>query len=202
MPGWGGGPSGFSGTAQVGLNITNVRGPGSYDCRLDWGREISCTAQADGEIVCTDAFGNIIPKPTSPPCLPRDNTGKLIAYKDIANSGVARIPIGHGLSPERFWEIIGEGLGVCKRIEFVFTPLTNVPYTFPDEGIQRGFYQLSSLPGDEENFLFTHSETQENIFGVQASPEDQVQTDLDIYGQKGVKSAYDYTKQLLTPPGW
>ena len=195
-------PVSFSGSQTVGLNITQVSG--AQDCRPDFTRTVDCAVRADGEIVCTDASGNPIAAPERPECLPRDNKGEpLDSDVNVANSGAASIPIRHGSSQESFWDVFGRAIGVCKRRKFVFTPITNVPFTFPDEGIQRGLYQLMSLPGDEEAFNFLDSETQENAFGVQSKgSREAFDTDLDIFGQKGVENAYDYTKELLTPPGW
>ena len=187
----------FSGSGTVSLAITQHSG---QDCRSEFARNITCTKQANGEIICTDASGNVIPTPTPPPCVPRNNDGEWLDSEKRDTAGVARIPVDHHLSIEEFLKEIAAGFGVCRKVKFLFTPVTNVPYTFPAERIQRSdIYQTFANPGTEDKYLYKDGETFDR-FEVSASPGEEVDTFLDIFGQKGVKSSFDQTIDYLLSP--
>lgn len=161
----------------------------------------SCTIVFDtrGNGTCSGS-GVPIEPPEPPLCVPRDNEGEPMEYEGRDTSGITRIPMDHGYSLERFLQELAKGFGVCDTVEFVFTPVTSVAYTMPDEEIQReNIYQLFAPPGAEEDYLFRHGETQD-IFEARGRDSSIFETALDIFGQKGVDKAKKKTIEYLQPP--
>ncbi len=206
----------FLGINAVGRGLTyyynaNVGGekPSSYTIsaqvtnhdvspKLSDGASCTIVFDARGNGTCSGS-GTPLEPPEPPLCVPRDNSGEPMEYEGRDTSGVTRIPMDHGLSLEGFLEQIGLGFGVCKSVEFVFTPVTSVPYTFPDEKIQReNIYRTIAPPGSEDKYMFKHGETQDT-FEASGRDSSVFDTALDIFGQKGVKKAHDQTIHYLLP---
>lgn len=137
--------------------------------------------------------------PQPPLCQPRDNQGEPLEDEERAVEGVVRFPLRHGLVRELFEKLLAT-TGVCRTIDFVFTPLVSIPFTFPEEKVQRErVYQVFAPPGSEEHYLFRHASSLSQ-FGIIEGTEEQRETEVDIFGQKGVRNAYEYTLKLLSPP--
>jgi len=203
-------PAIFSGSGQVGLTITTVRGPESYDCRPDLARQINCIVEGD-KIICTDVGGNPIVPPPPPLCKIRHNSGDNIGKKDVGSQGDVVLEAEASWSPqdlldaiENFFQGLAESIGLKKTFNFVFTPYATVSFTNPDERIQReGIYYRLALPG--HGLGFGHGETEGDKFALEMEDKssEKAVTNLDFYGQEGPKDAYDYTEEYLTPPrGW
>ncbi|MFH1561688.1 MAG: hypothetical protein ABID04_03905, partial [Patescibacteria group bacterium] len=186
----------FPTNGKIDFEITTVRGWPDYDCRPDMHVAIGCKKVGD-KIVCTDAQGNQLARPTPPPCQVKHNQGSAMPDLPTDTSGKVTIPINSGLSPETFMQALLTQLGVCRDIKFVFNFWTATSFTYPDESIQRETYNFLALPGKE--YQAKDGETTTGV-SFKASPEKQNRTEMDIFGQAGVQDAYKETIQLLSPP--
>ncbi len=136
---------------------------------------------------------------TPPLCQLKNDRGELMKNVDTPALGASHLHLGENILSD----ILGLIPGVCRKVDFVFTPIANTPFTMPDEFIQRkGIFGLLAPPGPkaQENLQFRHGAAV-NQLGVDFGGEVPVETKLDFFGQKGVDNAYRFTLEELTPPG-
>jgi len=176
------------------VNVSAV----NHDLQPKLSASASCTIEFDqfGNGACS---GSGVP-PEPPMCKPKNNNGDSMGFEEKQAEGAVKIPIKHGYSTlQSFLEALGRIGNVCRDVEFVFTPITSIPFTFPDETTQRErVYQVFAPPEEAEKYQFKHGAAPAE-FGIQASPETVAETELDIFGQKGVDNARRETIKLLTP---
>ncbi len=214
------------GDAQVSLLITRVENAGSHDCRPDLARQASCHQEGD-RVVCRDNQGHEITPPPPPICHPQGFSGEPIPFETIAAAGSGHFqlkPAAFVGSRENFLaeiqrnyqnflrqlqELIDKGEKnlpsfvpqICRDVDFVFTPVTSVSYTLPDETIQRlGIFAHLMLPEEMNQLRFRHGRSNLQLQTWFDNEEKISSTNHASYGEGGVYRGYHSLLNELTIP--
>ena len=94
------------------------------------------------------------------------------------------------------------GLLGCRQKTFWITPFKREPHTGKIDLFLRDQsfspFNIAGHEGSEEAFEFEHA-LEDSVQEWEASPVEETNSILEIYGQKGVKDSYDWVQKSLTP---
>lgn len=161
---------------------------------------ISLNSKRNGS--CTTGGGAPPPTPTPELCHGYDPSGEPLSPEEIpCIEGACHFDGGN--APRAIWETIREGIKrlVCPTKYFIVTPEVQWPFLADiDQDNREGFLKIFKVnsPVAEKAFKF-ENDLQGAVHKFEASPGEEAKSPTEVFGQAGVKNAYDWVQQALSP---
>jgi len=91
---------------------------------------------------------------------------------------------------------------ICSTKNYIVTPIIQTPYVFQaDNYLRNAAFSIFKVPNNDtqESFELKHA-IQNSTQGSEASPLTSYSSEVEIFGQAGVKNSYEWVQKALLPP--
>jgi hypothetical protein len=203
-------------TISVCVNVTGVNHNCGEDPRPFLSGCASCKIGPHGEVQGCGAAP--LPTPTPRMCESYSSKGENLIPEIVCVAGNCVLKdkvsnpanslfnslIQAGLSiTQALQEVLSQfSFPLCSTKTYIVTPILQTPYTFEaDNSLRTATFSIFKVPSNDTKraFEFKHA-VQNSTQGSEASPLTSYPSEVEIFGQAGVKNSYDWVQKALLPP--